>query len=418
MTPRKKSPRAGLFILCVILAGSMILSGCDSKNAAEQSKITGKIASSGYVTEKKKEESDDVLTSVKYYDADGTCTMDIAYQYNEEGKKVHRVQQSFGQNQRTFESFYSYPDAVTQQETYIDQDSGTRSQADTTVYNEAGKVQTVTSTNYDREGYSNVMSQTEYTYDEHGNLILKEEHSTATVGGALNNITKTEYTYDLTGNCLTEKQIHSREGQEDKVWRDLEYQYDSKGNKIREISYITDEHTNSPIVYQYNGKNQLIKESRYQSTQPDALSQYIVSEYDENGNTTRTRVYSADDQLVSYTEYEYVKISELKTKEKAASEKDRLYKSWKVDGTAASTISFQFVDPASGIKCEIKNYDIRTQQERTEGMNSTSAEVKDSTVEIFSGPDEYTILTYWFEADETLKLKDETTGNTISLHAQ
>ena len=89
-----------------------------------------------------------------------------------------------------------------------------------------------------------------------------------------------------------------------------------------------------------------------------------------------------------------------------------------MDGTAASTISFQFLDPASGIKCEIKNYDIRTQQERTEGMNSTSAEVKNSTIEIFSGPDEYTILTYWFEADGTLKLKDETTGNTISLHAQ
>ncbi|QOX64897.1 hypothetical protein FRZ06_16860 [Anoxybacterium hadale] len=418
MAIRKKMSRVCMLIMCLLLAGIMLLPGCGMQKAAGQSNSTGKTASSSHSAEKKEEKSAYVLTGVKYYDADGTCTMEISYGYNEEGKRVRRMQQSFGENESMFESLYSYPDAVTQQETYIDQDTGVRSQVDTTVYDEAGKILTATSTDYDREGYSNVMSQIEYSHDKQGNLILKEEHSTATVGGALNNITKTEYTYDSAGNCLTEKQTHSREGQEDKVWRDLEYQYDSKGNKIREVSHITDEYTNSPIVYEYNGKDQLIKESRYQSIQPDALSQYIVSEYDEYGNTTRSRSYSADDQLLSYVEYEYAKISELKTEGKAGSEKDRLYKSWKVDGTAASTISFQIIDPASGICCEIKNYDIRAQQERAEGMTSTSAEVDDSTVEIFSGPDEYTNLAYWFEADGALKLRDAATGNTISLHAQ
>lgn len=417
MATRKKSPQVCFIFLCLLLAGILLLPGCGSHKAAGQSNGGAKTQSSGHV-EKKKEKSDYVLSRVKFYDADGTCTMDISYEYNEEGKKVHKVQQSFGKSESTFESFYSYPDAVTQQETYIDQNTGVRNQVDTIVSDEEGNIQTETSTDYDGEGYSNIMSQQEYHYDKYGNLILKEEHSTATVGGELNNITKTEYTYDSAGNCLTEKKIHSREGQEDKVWGDLEYQYDSKGNKIREINHIAEKYTNSPIVYQYNGKNQLIKESDYKSTEPDTLEFYRIYEYDGNGNTKKYSQYSSDDQLLSYAEYEYVKIGALPVKEKMTSEKDRLYKTWNVDGTASSTISFQFIDPASGIRCEIKNYDIRAQQESAAGMTSTSAEVKDSTIEIFSGPDEYTVFTYWFEANGTLKLKDSATGNTISLHVQ
>ena len=418
MVRRKKTSQVCLFLICLMLAGIMLLSGCGLQNAARQSNSAEKITPSGHMDEKKKEKPDYILTGVKYYDPDGTCTMEISYEYDAEGKEVHRIQQSFGQYAMTVETFSSYPDAVNRLETYIDKDTGVRSQVDTTAYDEKGNIKTETSTVYDREGYSNVMSRKEYTYDERGNLILKEEHSTATVGGAMNNVTKTDYTYDSAGNCLTEKQIHSREGQEDKVWRDLEYQFDSNGNKIREISHIADEHTYSPIVYEYNHKGQKVKETDYASISPDTVKQYYIFDYDENGNEKKYNCYSADDQLLSYTEYEYVKIGELQSKEKAASGKENLYKTWNVDGTAASTISFLFIDPASGIKCEIKKYDIRAQQERTEGMTSTTVEATDRSIEINSGPDEFTTLTYWFEADGTLKLKDETTGNTISLHAQ
>jgi hypothetical protein len=404
-----------LYLACLLMAGVMMISGCGTQNTGNQSQDAGKETPVGKVTEKK--ESDYLLTGAKFYDADGTCTMDILYEYNAEGKVVHKVQQNFGQNEMKFEFFYTYPDAITRLETCIDKDTGVRSQVDTTVYDQKGNIKTETSTVYDREGYSNVMSQTEYTYDKQVNLILKEKHSTATVGSALNNITKTEYTYDDTGNCLTEKQINSREGQEDQVWSDLEYQYDSKGNRTREISHIANEHIYSPIVYEYNHKGQKAKETDYASTSPDTVKRYYVFEYDKNGNEKKYNCYSADDQLLSYAEYEYVKISDLKTQEKLASDKDRLYKTWNVDGTVSSTISFQFIDPANGVRCEIKNFDIRAQQEST-GGTTTTVELTDKTININSAPDVYTTLTFWFEADGTLKLKDTATGNTISLHAQ
>lgn len=406
-----------LFLACWFLAGIIIFTGCALQNNEDQSKRADKTVSSGHVAEKKQEKSEDKLTRLKLYDADGTCTMDISYEYNEKGKEVHRVQKDYGKVKWTHESFYTYPDAVTRLETYIDQDTGVRNQVDTTAYNKAGKIQTETSTDYDKEGYSNIMSQKEYTYDKQGNLILKEEHSTATVGAKLNNITKTEYTYDKAGNCLTEKQIHSREGQEDKVWSDIEYKYDSKGNKIREINHIAEEYTNSPIVYQYNGKNQLIRQSWYKSTEPDTLKQYFVYEYDKNGNRKKYNCYSADDELLSYAEYEYTKMSELRSKEKSTLGKDSLYKTWKVDGTASSTFSFKFIDPATGISCVIKNFDLRTQQEGIGGASSY-AEVTDNTMKISCGPEEYITFSYWFEADGTLKLKEASTGKTISLHQQ
>ena len=401
-------------LACLIMTGVVLMSGCNSQVSGSQNQKTTAAVPSSKAAEKK---SDYELSRVKFYDADGICTIDVSYEYNEEGKEVHRVQQNFGQFEWTDESFYTYPDALTRQQTYIDKDTGVRNQVDTTVYDESGNIQTETSTDYRADGSSNIMSRKEYTYDKDGNLTLKEEHSTATVGHELNHISKTEYTYDNAGNRLTEKLTSSSVGGEEKVFTDLEYQYDSKGNKIRKISHIADEHTYSPILYEYNNKSQMIKETDYTSTSPDTVKRYYIFEYDENGNKKKYTCYSPEDLLISYAEYEYIKIGDLVSKEKTTYGKDELYKTWSVDGTASSTISFQFIDPATGIRCEIKNYDIRVQQEGVGGM-STSVEATDSTIEINSGPEEYTNLTYWFEADGTLKLKDESTGNTISLRAQ
>lgn len=407
--------RNKLTLTCFFMAGVMLLAGCGLQNTGNQNNNEDKAASSNQVS--KKETSGDLLSRAKFYDADGTCTMDIMYEYNEDGKEVHRVQQYYGDLEWTDESFCTYPDAFTRQQTFIDQNTGNRSQVDTITYNEDGAILTETSTDYRPDGTENIMRQIEYTYDKHGNLIRKEEHSTATVGHALNHISITEYTYDSDGNRLTEKLTSSSEGQEDKVFTDSEYQYDSKGNKIREISNLTDDHTYSPILYEYNGKDQLIKESDYASTAPDTLKQYFVYEYDNSGNRVKYSRYSPEDQLLSYTEYEYIKISELKAKGATTSEKDRLYQTWLVDGTASSTISFEFIDPTIGINCKIRNYDLKTQQE---GIGGASSNVKatDDTVEISCGPDVYITFSYWFEADGALKMKDESTGNTISLHAQ
>lgn len=403
-------------LACLLLAGVMLLPGCGANSGGQNNKVD-KAASSGHVAEKKKDASDYELASVKYYDADGTCTMDVMYEYNEEGKDVHRVQHNYGDLARTDESFFTYPDEKTCQQTYIDQNSGTRSQVVTSTYNEDGQVQTEISTDYQADGSGNVMDQTEYTYDKHGNLIRKEKHSTATVGHELNHISITEYTYDSAGNRLTEKLTSSSDSAEDQVFTDSEYQYDGKGNKTREISKIKNEYTYSPILYEYNRKDQMIKELDYASTAPDTLKQYWTFEYDENGNRQKASRFSPEDQLLSYVEYEYIKIGDLASKEKTIDGKDGLYKTWSVDGTAESTIRFQLIDPASGVRCEVKNYDIRAQQEST-GGTSTTVEVTDKTIKINSAPEVYTTFDYWFEADGTLKLMDEFTGNIVSLHAQ
>lgn len=409
--------RNKMALACLFMVGVMLMPGCGSQNNGGQNNKADKAASSGHVTEKKKDASDYELSSVKYYDADGNCTMDVLYEYNEEGKDVRRVQHNYGDLARTDESFFTYPDEKTCQQTYIDQNTGTRSQVVTSTYNGDGQVQTEISTDYQADGSENVMDQTEYTYDKHGNLIRKEKHSTATVGHELNHISITEYTYDSAGNRLTEKLTSSSDGAEDKVFTDSEYQYDGKGNKTREISNIKNEYTYSPIVYEYNRKDQMIKELDYASTAPDTLKQYWTFEYDENGNRKKSSRFSPEDQLLSYVEYEYIKIGELVSKGKTTYGKDYLYKTWSVDGTAYSTISFEWIDPSIGIKCEIKNFDIRALEEWTGGATS-DAEVTDNTLKISCGPEQYITFTYWFEADGSLKMKDESTGKTISLHAQ
>lgn len=305
----------------------MFLPGCGLQNTEKQSNNAddkGKTPSSSQVSKKKKDKSDYSMSGMTYYDSDGTCTMDIVFEYNENGKEIHRVQNNYNPNPSVIEFFSTYPDAFTRQVTYIDEKTRFRNQVDTTKYNEDGKIQTETSTDYSQDGSKNIMSQTEYTYDTKGNLIIKEMHSTSVTGDSLKNINKTEYTYDNDGNCLTEKQTSSSAGQEDRVYTDLEYQYDSNGNKIRQISNIADEHTFSPILYEYNQNGQKLKEYDYLSTAPDTLKQYFVYEYDENGNKKKFSRFSSDNQLLSYGEYEYIKLGASQSKGETTSGNDVL----------------------------------------------------------------------------------------------
>lgn len=411
MKKRKK-----LFLAWLLIAGVMLVPGCGVKSSGAESENTITSLAKNKAVEKK---SDYVMSSATYYDADGTCTMEVMYEYDETGREVHRVQQSYGDFEWKDESFFAYPDAVTRQQTFIDMNTGSRSQVDTIVYDESGNIKTETSTDYGENGSEDLMRKIEYNYDKNGNLIFKEEHSTATVGNELNHISRTEYTYDKAGNRLTEKLTNYTEGEEDqvKVFTDSEYEYDNRGNKIREKSNLSDDHTYSPILYEYDRKDQRTKELDYASTAPDTLKQYFIYEYDENGNRIKYSRYSSEDQLLSYAEFEYIKIGEIQPQKTTNVGADGLYKTWKIDGTASSTISFEFIDPDTEIRFKVENYDIRTQQEGVGGM-STSVETTDNTIEVFSGPEQYTNFSYWFEADGALKMKDESTGNIISLHVQ
>lgn len=300
--------RKCLVLACLLMAGVVFMSGCGAQDADSQAQSAGETVSATKKSEKK--ESEYAMSRVKYYDADGVCTTEVLREYDEKGKEVHRVQKDYGQVNRIDESFYTYPDALTRERTYIDAHSGKKSQVVTTAYDESGNIQTETTTDYQEDGSASIMNRTEYTYDKQGNLVLKENDSTATVGKKLSRLSTTEYTYDKDNHCLTEKQVFSLEGQDGRILKDIEYQYDSKGNQIKEVNHIADEFTSSPIVYEYNQKGQLIKESDYQSTAPDTLKQYFVYEYDENGNRSKYNQYSADDQLLSYAEYEYIMIGE------------------------------------------------------------------------------------------------------------
>lgn len=416
-------------LVCLFMTGLALLSGCGAQADSEPSQSTvqtvsgsavgGKSGTAAAAQQKNPESSDYELSHVKYYDADGTCTMEVSFDYNEAGKEIHRIQQNYGEQPWTFESNTTYPDASTQVETCIDPATGVRDQVNTTVYNAAGDIQTKTTTTYDQNrNEGDLMDRTDYTYDSQGNLILKVVQSTAVVGAEFSHTRRTAYAYDAAGNCISEKETYSHEGQEDKVDSDLEYQYDGSGNKIREINHIAEEYVYSPIIYEYNGQNQLIKKSDYASTAPETLKQYYVYEYNENGKKKKSTCYSADGQLLNYAEFEYVKISATQANAQTASGKDGLYKTWHVDGTASATIAFQFIDPSSDAKCEIEGYDVARQQADEGRRTSTSATITDNTIEMNSSADEYVTFTYSFDTDGSLLLKDTSTGSTIRLLPQ
>ena len=408
--------RRKISLLCLILAGIALISGCGSQSG---NALNSDASAQGGTTEKQKDKKAQFeISNLKIYDSDGTCTLEVSFEYNEEGKVVHQVQNEYASDMDIMDSemVYTYPEPNRRIRTYIDKATGKRTQADETVFNDAGKIWTESSFNYDENGsQENDYSQTDYFYDENENLIRRERYDTSKIGANVTSKQIDLYTYDKDGNRISEQQKLVCEGQADRIWLDCTYEYDKNGNKIRATNAVTDKYTSSPIIYDYNKNNQLIKETNYQATTPDVLKDYYIYEYDENDNLIKSTYYSADDKIISYTVYEYIEIGAVSQAAETAASAMSLYQRWHIDGTAAAFITFKTQEDSAEARCEINDFDLFAQQE-VDGNTSTGAVITDTTIEINYRPDEYITFTYAFQKDGTLKLTNQETGKTFSMH--
>ena len=407
--------RRKLSLLCLFLTGFILISGCGSQSSKSQSSTESTQTST---TEKQKDQKAQFeISKYSMYDANGTCTLVVSFEYNQEGKLIHQVQNDYtGHDIMDSEMVYTYPEPNRRIRTYIDKSTGKRTQSDEAVFNGAGDILTESMFDYDEDGsQNNNYSQTDYFYDENGKLIQKENYDTSKIGANVTSKQITQYTYDKKGNRISEQSKYVRDGQADSVWQDSKYEYDNNGNKIRATNAVFDDSTDSPIIYSYNKKNQLIKESDYIATTPDVLRNYYIYEYDENDNLLKCTRYSADGQILSYNEYEYIEIGAVSTTTEAAVNNVSIYQKWHIDGTAASSITFKTQEDTSDARCEIYDFDLSTQQE-VDGNTSTSAEITDTTIKINYRPDEYITFTYAFQKDGTIKLTNQETGKTFSMH--
>ena len=404
-----------LSFLCWILTGIILIPGCGPQHDTSQS--PGGSGQTGTTEKQTDKTAQFEISHLKMYDADGTCTLAVSFEYNEEGKVVHQVQKDYKPgNTMNSEMVYTYPEPNRRIRTYLDTATGKRTQADEAVYNDAGKIWTESAFLYDENGsQENDYSQTDYFYDENENLIRKERYDTSKIGADVTSKQIDLYTYDQDGNRISEQQRFVCEGEADRIWLDCTYAYDKHGNKIRATNAVIDEYTSSPIIYSYNKHNQLIKESNYKAATPEVLKDYYTFEYDEKDNLLKSTYYSADDQIISYTVYEYIEIGAVPPAAEAAASNVSLYQKWHIDGTAASFITFKTQADTPEARCDINDFDLIAQQE-VDGNTSTGAVITDTTIEINYRPDEYVTFTYAFQKDGTLTFTNQETGQAFRMH--
>ena len=111
-------------------------------------------------------------------------------------------------------------------------------------------------------------------------------------------VEKTFYTYDTKGNLVEEKKY---EGEE--LLDKLVYAYDSKGRKTLYERYEGDGTLGFKSTYEYDEKGNLIKEQYYTTPDTPDFSTGYTYTYDEKGNWI-TKIEFEDDEAISINERE------------------------------------------------------------------------------------------------------------------
>ncbi len=166
-------------------------------------------------------------------------------------------------------------------------------------------------------------SRTKYSYDDNGNKIKEDMYSRngALAGSSVyeyddkgNNTLnvfyyngeerqKSVYTYDEMGN-LTEDVYYDEDGEGSRE----KYFYDEKGNQIEWLSYFQGEFSGR-YVYEYNGENQLIKESYFEG-ENDSVPYYTEEYfYDEKGLLVEEIHRNQSDENPEKYTYEYITVT-------------------------------------------------------------------------------------------------------------
>ena len=218
----------------------------------------------------------------------------------------------------TYRTTYTYENGLLVRERYYLDGRGIDMKVYT--YNENGLV---IQEKYTFDEVASAGWTTTYEYDEQGRVIRrytvydsdKPAEEVRTEYDGLGRISKEEskdsvttYTYGENGSYTVLTEYKS----EATVAR-LERITDERGNMIRERHYRNEELT-LDYVYEYNEKNQKIKNYLCSTDGSASMSNVIEYDYDERGNLIRTTFTSDEDNITTVHSHEYNEYGEM-TKE-------------------------------------------------------------------------------------------------------
>ena len=173
-------------------------------------------------------------------------------------------------------------------------------------YDEEGKEYKVIS--YDLDG--NITYKAECEYDEFGNMKKLDQYYCY---GEDFDYFYYYYEYDENNN-LVSRYIYNQAGEKASVKQiECKNEYLENGNILKTTCYCYEEEGKRYIEYQemkeYDVNDRLIKAIYYECPYPrtvvDKIEKYIVYEYDENGNETKSITYNSKGEVEGSTVYSY-----------------------------------------------------------------------------------------------------------------
>ncbi|MBO4324792.1 MAG: hypothetical protein J5845_05285 [Lachnospiraceae bacterium] len=328
---------AGICVLALIAEG-LLLAGVfskkknpEKKGEKEPAEVTKPVEVTKEPTEEPtKEPPKDTITVWRekkstMYEGDKEYPLSEV-EYDENGNETRRVTYSGTDLDSEVVSTYDQENRITRRETRKIYSWGGGQDAslflDLYTYYENGDLKETVSRMSGAVGMNE--SKTEYTYDEmHRKTSEKqwldtslEEYTIATY--EYNTIGKialyqrvnsdgtdewvTHYEYDSKGNCIREYGGSNSEGNSSQTL----YTYDSKGNKIREVYYYNDQII-SALEYQYDNAGRMVQKF-YGNAPSDNLDHYNTRysyEYSDNGRLLRQTEYYGITAVLSDIGYEY-----------------------------------------------------------------------------------------------------------------
>lgn len=240
------------------------------------------------------------LIELKAFRSNGNLTSKSTFKYDDKGNRIE-------------ENSYNSEGNLTKKWTYKHDEKGNK--IERKIYDSEGVLNFKVDFDYDENG--NLLEENSYDskdtyngkityqYDKKENVIERNNYDSE---GALN--FKDNFDYNENGQMVEENSYISED-----LDSKTTYMYDNKGNNIERISYNSDGRLDSKITYKHDDKGNIIEYNFYNSDGSLNKKRTHQYEYDKKGNWLR-EIISIDEKSTYILEREYEYFDAIK-KEKA-----------------------------------------------------------------------------------------------------